>query len=152
MRGPLFQLIASGVVLGMMGGAVVIHALHVAGAKELGEGSGWEAPEGSSHAGMGSFVAPAGVLKPQGARREDSATAPQLQRTATTTVLALEEIVERLQELKAENNNLEGQLKETNRDLMELQFRVDSHSESFRPLPVGPTATERHLLLPPKRR
>jgi hypothetical protein len=25
---------------------------------------------------------------------------------------------------------------ETNRDLMKLEFRVDTHSESFRPLPV----------------
>jgi hypothetical protein len=27
-------------------------------------------------------------------------------------------------------------LAETNRDLMKLEFRVDTHSESFRPLPV----------------
>lgn len=57
-------------------------------------------------------------------------------------VLALEGF----EQLQRENRNLRDQVAETNRDLMELQFRVDSHSQSFRPLravqetrqPVGP--------------
>ena len=39
-----------------------------------------------------------------------------------------------LAELVALNRDLRNQVAETNRDLMELQFRVDTHSEQFRPL------------------
>lgn len=35
------------------------------------------------------------------------------------------------------NETLRDQLAELNRDLMQLEFRVDTHSESFRPLPVS---------------
>lgn len=39
-----------------------------------------------------------------------------------------------LAELVATNRDLRSQLAETNRDIMELRFQVDSHSEQFRPL------------------
>ncbi len=39
--------------------------------------------------------------------------------------------------METQNRDLLDQLAETNRDLMKLEFRVDSHSESFRPLPVS---------------
>jgi small-conductance mechanosensitive channel len=42
--------------------------------------------------------------------------------------------LEGFEQLQRENRNLRDQVAETNRDLMELQFRVDTHSESFRPL------------------
>jgi len=35
-----------------------------------------------------------------------------------------------------QNRDLLDQLAETNRDLMKLEFRIDTHSESFRPLPL----------------
>lgn len=38
--------------------------------------------------------------------------------------------------VEAQNRDLLDQLAETNRDMMKLEFRVDSHSESFRPLPL----------------
>lgn len=41
------------------------------------------------------------------------------------------------QRIKNQNRDLIDQVAETNRDLMNLQFRVDTHSESFRPLPVN---------------
>lgn len=41
-----------------------------------------------------------------------------------------------LAELVSQNRYLKDQIAETNRDMMELQFRVDSHSEQFRPLQV----------------
>lgn len=56
--------------------------------------------------------------------REDSAALGQ------RLVAALEGF----EQLQRENRNLRDQVAETNRDLMELQFRVDTHSESFRPL------------------
>lgn len=45
-------------------------------------------------------------------------------------------LVQEFKDLKNENRNLQDQLEETNRDLMNLQFRVDTHSTQFRPLPM----------------
>jgi len=42
--------------------------------------------------------------------------------------------LESIEQMHRNQDNLRDQVAETNRDLMELQFRVDSHSESFRPL------------------
>jgi hypothetical protein len=47
-----------------------------------------------------------------------------------------EALVSRMESLQNQNRDLLDQLAETNRDLMKLEFRVDTHSESFRPLPV----------------
>jgi pyruvate/2-oxoglutarate dehydrogenase complex dihydrolipoamide acyltransferase (E2) component len=46
-------------------------------------------------------------------------------------------LVDEIRELRGENRDLRDQMAETNRDLMQLEFRVDTHSESFRPLPVS---------------
>ncbi|MBK1827033.1 hypothetical protein [Haloferula rosea] len=64
-----------------------------------------------------------------------------------------------LAELVSMNRELRNQVAETNRDLMELQFRVDTHSEQFRPLnvteqsysdPLGPPEYDTSIgVLPP---
>lgn len=46
-------------------------------------------------------------------------------------------LLSRMEGLQNQNRDLLDQLAETNRDLMSLEFRVDSHSASFRPLPVS---------------
>lgn len=70
----------------------------------------------------------------------------------------LDSLVAEIQRLGKSNESLRDQLAELNRDLMQLEFRVDTHSESFRPLPVNEeqiaTTTEEPLeqeasLLPP---
>ncbi len=48
-----------------------------------------------------------------------------------------QEMLGELRKIKGERNALVDQLAETNRDVMKLQFQVDSHSESFRPLPTS---------------
>jgi len=48
-----------------------------------------------------------------------------------------EALLTRMETLQSQNRDLLDQLAETNRDLMKLEFRVDTHSESFRPLPVS---------------
>ena len=50
-----------------------------------------------------------------------------------------------MKQIKRENTTLRDQMAETNRDLMKLEFRVDTHSESFRPLPT----TEDEVTLEP---
>ena len=49
----------------------------------------------------------------------------------------LDSLVAEIQRLGKSNESLRDQLAELNRDLMQLEFRVDTHSESFRPLPVN---------------
>lgn len=48
-----------------------------------------------------------------------------------------EALIKEVKTLRNENLNLVDQMAETNRDLMKLEFRVDTHSESFRPLPTS---------------
>jgi len=43
-------------------------------------------------------------------------------------------MLDELRALKQENKDLRDQVAETNRDLMEVQFRLDTHSQEFRPL------------------
>lgn len=47
-----------------------------------------------------------------------------------------EALIQKMARVENQNRDLLDQLAETNRDLMKLEFRVDTHSESFRPLPV----------------
>lgn len=47
-----------------------------------------------------------------------------------------EALIQKMGRVESQNRDLLDQLAETNRDLMKLEFRVDTHSESFRPLPV----------------
>lgn len=49
----------------------------------------------------------------------------------------LDSLIAEIQRLGKSNETLRDQLAELNRDLMQLEFRVDTHSESFRPLPVN---------------
>lgn len=49
----------------------------------------------------------------------------------------LDTLIDEIQRLGKSNETLRDQLAELNRDLMQLEFRVDTHSESFRPLPVS---------------
>ena len=42
-----------------------------------------------------------------------------------------------LAELVAQNRDLKNQIAETNRELMDVQFRLDTHAEGFRPLNVA---------------
>lgn len=47
-----------------------------------------------------------------------------------------ESLLSRMESLQNQNRDLLDQVAETNRDVMKLEFRVDTHSESFRPMPV----------------
>jgi len=70
-----------------------------------------------------------------------------------------QELIREMQQLRDQNRQLLNQVAETNRDLMKLEFRVDTHSEQFRPLPVsddnfgttfGTSFDETPGLLPPR--
>lgn len=48
-----------------------------------------------------------------------------------------EALTTKIESLQNQNSDLLDQMAETNRELLQLQFRVDTHSEQFRPLPVS---------------
>lgn len=57
--------------------------------------------------------------------------------------------------IENQNRDLVDQMAETNRDMMKLEFRVDTHSESFRPMPVSEDPADLSLgddtgVLPPR--
>lgn len=66
----------------------------------------------------------------QGTPHADAETAPLL----TTADASPRDLQRLLSEIIAQNRELQTKLAETNRDVMALEFRVDSHSEQFRPL------------------
>ena len=64
-------------------------------------------------------------------------------------------LIRQIENLQNQNRDLVDQLAETNRELMKLEFRVDTHSSQFRPLPVtedrADTSFEENTgLLPPR--
>jgi hypothetical protein len=91
-------------------------------------------------------VSPRHAPQPAAAPREAPLKAPDLlaanptpQATAVTTAQKAfyEALIAKMEGIQNQNRDLLDQLAETNRDLMKLEFRVDTHSESFRPMPVS---------------
>jgi hypothetical protein len=48
-----------------------------------------------------------------------------------------ETLIAKMESLQNQNRDLLNQVAETNRDMMNLNFRVDTFSDSFRPMPVS---------------
>lgn len=73
----------------------------------------------------------------------------------STTVEALQEVVEVLRSIKAENDELRTQLMETNREVNGMQIQLDGYSDDFIPLKPAPmregVIDSGNPLLPPKR-
>lgn len=78
-------------------------------------------------------------LPPSGSLARQSVTAPVAQPAdiALSQKEFYEALITKMQGIQNQNRDLLDQLAETNRDLMKLEFRVDTHSESFRPLPTS---------------
>lgn len=52
-------------------------------------------------------------------------------------------LIKELRNLRNENRTLTNQVAETNRDVMKMQFQIDTHSESFRPMPTSDNRDDR---------
>lgn len=158
MNGIAIQLSASALALGLMGSAVGVHYFNVKKATEIVEYD--ELQENLSYVSYE-------VSDSQGFLAEteipDFRDTPSIEESKEQVHLKLlETMVVRLEKLNNENESLRKetvelreQVAETNRDLSQLQFRVDSHSESFRPLRVSEENTFQkalpaHPVLPPK--
>jgi hypothetical protein len=66
-----------------------------------------------------------------------------------------ESLIAKMEAIQNQNRDLLDQVAETNRDVMKLEFRVDTHSESFRPMPVNEERLDMTLedgpgVLPPR--
>ncbi|MES2997112.1 MAG: hypothetical protein V4733_09920 [Verrucomicrobiota bacterium] len=51
-------------------------------------------------------------------------------------------LLSKMESLQNQNRDLHDQLGETNRELMKMEFRLDTHSASFRPLNLVPEPSE----------
>jgi hypothetical protein len=85
-------------------------------------------------------VEPAAAPKPQTV--PPAALAIQSTKPATSLDEAAqkkfyESLIAKMEAIQNQNRDLLDQVAETNRDVMKLEFRVDTHSESFRPMPVN---------------
>lgn len=82
------------------------------------------------------------------------ATAQGNSRLGPASEKFFEAMLAEMKALKQQNQDLKDQVAETNRDMMEVQFRLDSHSESFRPLKIAPEPDTSHDdgpgVLPPR--
>lgn len=102
------------------------------------------------------FSTPVG---PQAAQSSLVAQAPKLpEPTATTDAsqkIFYEALIAKMEGLQNQNRDLLNQVAETNRDMMNLNFRVDTFSDSFRPMPVSEDRPDTSLedgqgILPPR--
>ena len=79
------------------------------------------------------------AANPAAATQPPAAQTPVAQAPAVSAAQKAfyEALLAKMEGLQTQNRDLLDQLAETNRDLMKLEFRVDTHSESFRPMPVS---------------
>ena len=93
--------------------------------------------EPKASAGLTTVAAPPTAPAPTPAPAPDMALQKMLELNQKT--------LEEVKRLSKENHDLRDQMAETNRDLMKLEFRVDTHSQSFRPLPTSDDRPETTL-------
>ena len=87
------------------------------------------------------------VTRPQPA----NPTSPPAEKVAATTSRPgdahskefFENLIQELRNLRNESRALTNQIAETNRDVMKMQFQIDTHSESFRPMPTSDERDDR---------
>ena len=75
--------------------------------------------------------------------------------TDTSQKKFYETLISKMESLQNQNRDLLNQVAETNRDMMNLNFRVDTFSDSFRPMPVSEDRPDTSFedgqgLLPPR--
>lgn len=95
----------------------------------------WLAVPNKSTSGLNPYFMP--PLRP--AAETLAIQAPPTQAAGTISIQKeqFESLLSEMKKLKKDNIALLDQISEINRDLMQLEFRVDTHSESFRPLPTS---------------
>jgi len=153
MKGIAFQLIVSSIALVAMGGMVSWHWWKLGSSDRISPGAGWH--EISSPRGDGREMMTVSTGKPGTGGGMAPAGTGQGGTVESTTVEALQEVVEVLRSIKAENDELRTQLMETNREVNGMQIQLDGYSDDFIPLKPAPmregVIDSGNPLLPPKR-
>jgi hypothetical protein len=166
MNAPLFSLTA--MALGVMVGIAGTHFQQVQTMVEQADGTQHGAPidvapiDGRSDRGFALVKSPGTVATVE---VQALSHASNLVTESKNSDQRVDPLVEILDEMRSEQKRMRQQLAETNRDLAEANFRLDSHSDSFKPLtpdverpsslgtpisPLGGDAGPDHSLLPPK--
>ena len=161
MNGMLIQLVASATALSIMGGAVTVHYVHVreatASADDMAVPEGLELASSERIVGIPDEAR--GSDRTEDFEREQAEISPKDEMMLSVMqgfVERIEALSDETRQLKEENLALAEQVAEANRDLSQLQFQVDTHSESFRPLRLGEDTRFRRYespansVLPPK--
>ena len=81
--------------------------------------------------------APAAPASPSGSAALAKSSPPPVDSSSSAKEQFYENLLAEIRELRTQNRDLRDQIAETNRDVMKLEFRVDTHSESFRPMRVS---------------
>jgi len=85
-----------------------------------------------------SRTSPARPQMPDGQNLATIQNSPAFEKLCETFINEIKAGKQKLQVVEQQNQDLRDQVAATNRDIMEIQFRLDSHSESFRPMKVAP--------------
>lgn len=158
MNGIAIQLSASALALGLMGSAVGVHYAKVkkttalAALDQSGNQIEYVSHEISLPLGAEEMTPISGFQR--GPSIEKNREELQLELIGQM-IEQMKQLNEEKAEARKEILALREQVAETNRDLSQLQFRVDTHSESFRPMRLSEESTFQkalpaHPVLPPK--
>ena len=113
------------------------------------------------HAGV-PILSPTPTLSPAGPKPATPSLMAQSPKTPEPAPAAdssqkkfYETLISKMESLQNQNRDLLNQVAETNRDMMNLNFRVDTFSDSFRPMPVSEDRPDTSFedgqgLLPPR--
>jgi hypothetical protein len=155
MKRIAFQLIASGVAMVVMAGAVGLHWWRLGSTTAGVSQERWLVLSGSAWSEGDVVPVSTGGSSAGSVDRGNPLSTEAPRKVDAVTVQALQEVVSVLQDMKTENENLRAQLMETNREMNGMQIRLDGYDDSFRPLKLAPTAEgvidSGNPLLPPKR-
>ncbi|GAA5484430.1 hypothetical protein [Haloferula sargassicola] len=137
-----FVPIACTAAMAIMIGAAASHYSSVRQMIQLAEGSPAIRPQEPSPAAPAKLFELVEHLREQNALLQANldARSPAVATSAplpVSTASTHDDLQHFLSELVQQNQDLQTKLAETNRDVMALEFRVDSHSEQFRPLHVS---------------
>ena len=140
---PAFIHTACAAAMTVMAGAGTAHYFSVGQMVMIAEASGYTgetiAPPESGAAGTASMIAKQRKENQDSqafldSTKKDLSTYPALSTSSSEANNGTLEVL--LAELIAQNKEMRNQLAETNRDLLDIQFRQDSQAEGFRPLRV----------------
>lgn len=151
MKGIAFQLIASSLALTVMAGMVGMHWWKLGALENPGSGADLQALAAPADAPRAMMPVSTGAAATEPATPGEPVVPESVH---SVTVQALQEVVSVLKEMKAENEELRGELSELYEGMNSLELQLDMRSDDFKVLQLAPTPegvyNSGNPLLPPK--